>query len=109
MANVNSILADVTADPPKFFHDAGGRPVAWSVGIDVLAFLAEHVTPKSRTLETGAGVSTVAFAALGATHTSVVPSAEVVGRIREYCTGRGVPLAHTTFVIDRSENYLPRA
>lgn len=92
---MNAVVAQLLQNPPVFFQDAAGSPAQWWLGRRGIELLAAEVRPGARTLETGAGVSTVAFAALGADHVSVAPAAEVVGRVRAYCDAHGVSLATT--------------
>jgi predicted O-methyltransferase YrrM len=70
-------------------------------------FLARHVRAGSRTLETGAGVSTVLFAAWGCEHLSVVPDASQRERLLKYCAEMGVDTSLLSFDIRRSEVALP--
>jgi hypothetical protein len=79
----------------------------YGVGDDVLWFIAEHVGPESRTLETGAGSSTLAFACRCADHTAITPSADEIHRIEDYASERKIDLATVHFVHQPSEHYLP--
>ena len=101
-------LQEILESPP-LVHDYGGRLVSWPLPAEVQHFISRRVDPNSRTLETGAGASTVLFAALGATHTCISPDRDEVGRIREYCRQRGVSLAKVEFHIDRSDRELMRS
>ena len=86
-------------------HAPGGL---WSIDEATLEFMFEHVAPGARTLETGAGMSTVLFALKRARHTCVVPIAAEVARIREHCIRLGVPVEGLEFMIEASERALPR-
>jgi predicted O-methyltransferase YrrM len=79
----------------------------WSVSPETLAFLAEHVSEASVTLETGAGLSTVLFAALGARHTCVCPDAGETRRIAAFCDSRSISTARVEFLNLLSEDCLP--
>jgi hypothetical protein len=59
------------------------------------------------TLETGAGSSTIVFAAAGAEHEAVTPDAEEEGRIRGACDRLGVDSSSVTFRIGPSHEVLP--
>lgn len=96
------------AAPPKLHEEAPGRLTTWALGDEVLRFLADRVEPGGRTLETGAGVSTILFALLGARHTCVTPEAGEVERIRAWCGEHGVSLDDVRFVVAPSEDALPR-
>ena len=87
-------------------HDAAPDGV-WSLDPSALEFLFEHVAPGARTLETGAGMSTVLFALKRAHHTCVTPAATEVARIRARCDAAGIPLDTIEFVVAPSERALP--
>ena len=68
---VNIRLADLIKDPPRV-HSLGGDSEAVSalrLADNELEYLWTHVRPGMKTLETGAGLSTVIFALRGAEHT----------------------------------------
>jgi hypothetical protein len=66
-----------------------------------------HVADGQRTLETGAGVSTVMFALKGAHHTAVVYHDGEIKRIRDWCAEQGISTERVEFVHGRSEELLP--
>jgi predicted O-methyltransferase YrrM len=67
------------------------------LGRAALAWLEDTVGPSSATLETGAGISTLVFAASGAEHDAVTPATNEFERIREEAARHGVDLAHVRF------------
>jgi len=93
---------------PRFHQDEDGAPISWAIGNDVLEYLAGEVGPESRTMETGAGLSTVAFALRGCHHTAIAPSSYEFERIREFCARHGINLERTELIEDYSEQALPR-
>jgi hypothetical protein len=101
-------LADLLAANPKFHRDGAGRPLSWRVSDDVLRLIDARVTDGSKTLETGAGVSTVLFAMKRAHHVCVAPDGEEIARIEEFCDAHHVPRDRLTFEVDFSERVLPR-
>jgi len=80
----------------------------YGLGEAALRFIADNVGKGSRTLETGAGCSTLVFALQKAEHTAVTPSRKEIGRIREYAGENGIGLETVRFVPETSEAYLPR-
>lgn len=101
------VLARLLADPP-LVHDMGAGALA-SLGTEAgcYEFLAERARPGDRTLETGLGLSTALFGALGTEHTCVTPSAAEVERLRAYCAARAIPLDRVTFMLGPSAEVLP--
>jgi methyltransferase family protein len=75
---------------------------------DVLRFINDLISPESRTLETGEGLSTVLFALRGTTHTCVGPDFYVHDSIRQFCERQGISLENVTFEVGFSEDVLPR-
>ena len=105
-AERRAILDRVLADPPTV-HPGAPNGTAWRTGRRCYEFLADSVVPGSRTLETGAGVSTVLFAAWGCRHTAVVPFPDEAAAIERYCTDGGIDTSYLTFDLRPSEQALP--
>lgn len=70
-------------------------------------FLADHCVAGARTLETGAGLSTLLFAAALASHDCVTPDAREADRLVEHCRSRGIRHEGLRFHIGPSERVLP--
>ena len=101
-------LERLLSAPPKL-HGPDAMPTdGWRLDDAALLFLESRVRTGMRTIETGAGVSTIAFAIKRTRHTCVVPNRRVVRRIGRYCASVGISLRSVTFVLDRSEYALPR-
>jgi 8-oxo-dGTP pyrophosphatase MutT (NUDIX family) len=77
--------------------------LAWTA----LGWLEDHVEPGMETLETGAGLSTIVFAASGATHIVVTPEAAEEAAVRAACEEFGISAERVEFVIGPSEEVLP--
>jgi predicted O-methyltransferase YrrM len=101
-------LRTLLRDAPQFHLDEGLRPRSLQASAAVLETIAAAVRPGWRTLETGAGLSTVVFALGGAQHVCITPAAAEVEKIRDYCASRGIALDRVTFHVERSELVLPR-
>jgi predicted O-methyltransferase YrrM len=80
----------------------------WSTDRDCYELLARECRDGVRTLETGAGLSTALFAALGALHTCVTPSQLEADRVVAYCREREISVASLLFAIGASDDVLPR-
>ena len=104
-----SAAADVARrlvrDEPSFHLD-GHR--VWNALPGTLEAIARMVRPGDHTLETGAGASTVVFAAAGASHLAISPAADEHQRIREYCRTIGVADDTLDFAVGASSVVLPR-
>lgn len=74
---------------------------------DALRFIERNVRPEHRTLETGAGFSTITFAATGSSHTTIVHAQSEVDRIRAYCEQHDISHAQVTFIVGWTERTLP--
>src|SRR5436305_15317911 len=100
---------DLLCNPP-YRHGGSreGKPLEWALGPEALGVLSRRLQPGWRTLETGAGVSTVLFAMEQTHHTCIVPSAEEVERIRAFCAAHAISTERIAFVEQNSEDALPR-
>ena len=101
-------LEHLLSKPPKLHGRDGATTDGWRLDDAALLFLESRVKQGMRTIETGAGVSTIAFALKRARHTCIVPDRRVVRRIRRYCASVGLSLSTVRFVVGRSEYALPR-
>ncbi len=97
-----SLTAELKATRPRLH----GQAEFWGLAWEALAFLERIVQPGMATLETGAGASTIVFAARGAHHEAVTPSAEEAERITAECGRRGISTENLTFRIGSSADVL---
>jgi predicted O-methyltransferase YrrM len=91
---------------PPGLH-AGGEEY-WGLAWPALAWLEREIKPGMATLETGSGASTLVFAAGGADHEAVTPSAEEEERFRAESARRGIDASRVSFRIGLSHEVLPR-
>ncbi|HYL65395.1 MAG TPA: class I SAM-dependent methyltransferase [Candidatus Methylomirabilis sp.] len=82
-------------------------PACYGIDPALARFLFDSVSEKSRTLETGSGISTLVFALRGAKHIAVTPSADEAANIRKYAAKNGISMETVEFVIEPSDQYLP--
>lgn len=85
----------------------GAPDGVWSTDRGCYDFMANHVRQGSRTLETGAGLSTVLFAAWRCDHLAVVPYPSEATAIEAYCAEKGIHTDSLTFDLRPSEVALP--
>ena len=100
------LVGTVLESPPQV-HPRAGRSQVWSTQRSCYEFMARQVSPGSRTLETGAGVSTVLFTAWGCKHLCVVPVPRQRDVILSYCAESGIDTAALEFDLRGSEIALP--
>jgi hypothetical protein len=100
-------LESLLTDPPKLHRERGGAVVSWGVSPDLIRELDRRLSPGARTLETGAGLSTLFFALKGAQHIAVAPDAALMDRIRQWCAGHGIPADGLRLLAEPSERCLP--
>lgn len=87
-------------------HGAGNE--YWGLGWPALAWLERELQRGMATLETGAGGSTLVFAAAGTDHETVTPVVAEKERILEECRRRGISADGVAFRIGASHEVLPR-
>jgi len=101
-------IDDVIAAPPLVHYDElNGELRTFGLGEEQLRWIIDNVRPEQRTLETGSGLSTIAFALAGSAHTVVVPHDGEEQRIRAYCDSQGIATGNVSFVLQASERALP--
>jgi predicted O-methyltransferase YrrM len=104
VADAAKAVERLVEDKPVF-HSGGTR--IWNAMPATLELIARHVGAGDRTVETGAGASTVVFAAAGAVHYAISPFGDEHQRIAEYCADLGVSPDGVTFVEGPSDRALP--
>jgi predicted O-methyltransferase YrrM len=110
MSSIHEALEAALADPPiVHVDDVDGTATTFGLLPAALRWILETVDARHRTLETGCGLSTIAFALTGAEHRCVVPAASEPERIRAYCAEHDISLERCEFIVARSEEYLPVA
>ncbi|MBV8160750.1 MAG: class I SAM-dependent methyltransferase [Acidimicrobiia bacterium] len=104
-----AVVERLLADPPRVHEELCAPPElgVWRTERQCYDFIADRVAPAARTLETGLGISTALFLALGAEHTCVVPSDAQVAILRRYCDDHGIPTGRLHVGLGRSEAVLP--
>ena len=105
-----AVLERVLADPPSV-HPLGttlDAPMGvWSTEPSCYRFMAEHCPDGTRTLESGSGLSTVLFAALGADHICCTAGQEEADRVLAHCASRNIPSDRLRFEVGSSHQSLP--
>lgn len=105
-----AVVDRLLADPPVVHAmDLSDDPPlgVWATDPACYRFLGDRTETGTRTVETGAGLSTLVFAALGAVHTAVTPLPEEVERLRGHAARHGIDLSGVRFAIGGSETVLP--
>lgn len=101
-----SLLRTLQEERPRF-HVIEGESKNSRIDPDVLLWLAQETQPGARTLETGAGYSTIVMTARGAVHTSISPAPYEHAAIRTWLEEHGVDTGQLTFHEEPSEKVLP--
>jgi predicted O-methyltransferase YrrM len=87
------------------FHKDGEAD--WSISRESINLIHKFADGRKSTLETGAGFSTITFAASGSRHICVSPNEDEIQKIRDFCSQRQISLDNVTFVTGNSERVLP--
>ena len=98
------LVRTVLASPPRIHRKGTG---VWRTEQSCYEFMARQVQHGSRTLETGAGVSTVLFTGWGCDHLCVVPAPDQREGILAYCAEHGIDPRSLSFDLRGSEWALP--
>ncbi len=100
-------LNGLLQNPPRVQRNGQGECVEMGLTAEALTLISKQIDASSHTLETGCGVSTVAFALAGSQHICITPAEHEIQRIREYCEAENIPVDQITFYADSSERVLP--
>jgi MoaA/NifB/PqqE/SkfB family radical SAM enzyme/precorrin-6B methylase 2 len=99
--------AHIIRNQPKLHVDEKGNPASWGIESDLIEELPRWLRPDDRTIETGAGLSTVMFCAMACDHVVITPDSDEVDRIRDLCRTRNISLDRCEFIVDTSDRALP--
>jgi hypothetical protein len=100
IANFN--LETLLAEPPKL-HEGEGQLTYWGKIDDRTCLeLNGRLKPGMNTLETGAGLSTIIFAASGCQHTCIMPDKALADRVQDYCRSASIDTSKVQFIISKS-------
>jgi predicted O-methyltransferase YrrM len=100
-------LTDILNDPPKPHKGAEDQYIVMGLTTDALKFIYDNVDQTSATLETGSGLSTIAFALTGSRHFVISPAGYEFEIIKDYCRERHISTSQISFVESPSETALP--
>lgn len=101
-------IQDVLERPPLIHgRDPGEGDITHGLLPQALSFIEQNAKPGDFTLETGSGLSTIAFALSGADHTCVVPNPNEPERIVAFCRKNGISTESVHFEVAFSEDVLP--
>jgi hypothetical protein len=105
-------LKTILSDPPKLHENRGELISDWKIDSMTCFELNSRLKPGLNTLETGAGLSTIIFAANGCQHTCIMPDKAQADRIQDYCRSANIDTSNVKFVIAKSSDIihqLPRS
>jgi hypothetical protein len=93
------------SNPHDFHPSSKGEP--WTVGNELLRFLADNTPVGATTLETGVGDSTFVFISRSARHIAVGPAAEEAEAVVAFCQEHGIATEGFEFQCGTSDRILP--
>jgi hypothetical protein len=99
-------LKTLLLHPPKL-HELGNQLISdWRIDNTTCLELNSRLKPGLKTLETGAGLSTIIFAANGCRHTCITPDKGQAERIQAYCRSAGIDTSNVKFIINKSSDII---
>jgi precorrin-6B methylase 2 len=102
--NVQQLLAQ----PPKLHGPDNALFDRYRLEDELFHFLDQNIRAGMKTLEIGAGSSTIIFALKKARHTCIVPDQKQIDRIKQYCSDNSISLDEIEFIADISQSALPK-
>lgn len=101
------LLAELYTDPPRPHVIDGESSAAWATERSAYDFIAAHLRPGSRTVETGCGMSTALFALAGCDHVCVAYTQAEVDYMTAYIERRTGRSCTVEFHVGNSAEILP--
>lgn len=95
-------VASLLNSPPKVHNWGSGELTSTGLPGGVFEFMDRVLTPESRSLETGIGISTALFAIKSGRHTCIAPDPFEITRLKEYAIYNRIPLTNITFLCKKS-------
>lgn len=83
-------------------------PQDFHSNINLLKHIELILKSSNKTLEIGAGWSTVVFAFIGTRHIVIDPIKQEFEQIKKYCTKKNIPTSKIKFITGKSELILPK-
>ena len=96
---MRTLTKRLRAAPPLLHGGDAYLGLAWPA----LDWIEQNVEPGMSTIETGTGASTIVFAARGAAHVAISPSAEEHRLIVAYCRDLGIPTDDLELIVGSSD------
>lgn len=100
-------IEELIKERPKLHIDRWGKPASWGVEAQVLSYLQAQAPRGGKTIETGAGISTLTFAMLGCQHTAIMPSEPVRDNVLGFMKERGIDGSTIKIICEKSQYFLP--
>ncbi|MEF3695739.1 O-methyltransferase [Desulfolutivibrio sp.] len=100
-------LDDLITQRPPLHRHGDGRKASWGASETVLKFIMDHAGPHSKTIETGAGHSTIAFALSGAEHYAVFPEPYLADTVGDFLDDNGIARDKLHLLNGPSQDILP--
>lgn len=100
-------IHELLANPPGIHGPKDSPTNRYRIEDALFYFLDDYLRPMMKTLEVGAGSSTIIFALQHTWHTCIVPDAQQVQRIREFCELKQISLEQVRFIVQSSTQALP--
>lgn len=101
------LVAQLYADPPRPHVIGGKSSAAWATERSAYEFMAKHLRPGSRTVETGCGMSTALFALAGCDHVCIAYTQSEVDYMTAYIERRTGRPCTVGFHVGSSADILP--
>jgi len=102
----NFDLQAILSNPPKLHELRGELTSDLRIDDFTCSELNARLKPGLQTLETGAGLSTIIFAANGCNHTCIAAHKNQFGRIQEYCRSERIDTSAVNFIVAQSSNVI---
>ena len=100
-------IDNLIQERPSLHRHGDGKKANWGLANFILKYIYETTKPEHKTIEIGAGLSTVAFALAGSEHYSVFPEAYLKRTIPDYLDKNDVSSKKLHLIQGESQTVLP--
>lgn len=95
-------LQSILNSPPKVHNWGAGKLTSSGLPFEVFEFMHKTLTPKSKSVETGMGISTAVFALSKGRHTCINPDEDEMERFAQYACENNLNIENVTFLCKKS-------
>ena len=100
-------ISELIQKNPALHELPSGELVSFTIGDHILHYFDKIIPEGGKTVETGAGMSTLAFAIKNCSHFAIMPEQNVKNRILSFAKENGIPTDKLNIIVEESQFFVP--